>query len=134
MGHRIQIVALISMVAFIVGCGGDGAASNEAASGKVTFNGTPVGEGTITFYNEQDSSGNTAEIAADGSYSLDAPAGTYSVYLEPPMIPIESEDGEGDTDEDYKPMPNMPEKYRNSATSGFKTTLPGGKFDFDMTE
>jgi hypothetical protein len=75
-------------VALLAGCGGDPDASRETAtvSGKVLLFGKPPSKGKITFDprnpKRTDVEAVTAEIQADGSYSITAPLGLNRVFID----------------------------------------------------
>jgi hypothetical protein len=81
------LLTLLS-VALLAGCGSNPDASRETAtvSGKVLLFGKPPSKGKITFdpRNPQrtDVEAVTAEIQADGSYSVTAPLGLNRVFID----------------------------------------------------
>jgi hypothetical protein len=108
-------------------------------SGKVTFKGKPVSEGTITFINPTTGYAAEAGLQKDGGYVVETPegglvVGEYLVMVNPlryrdtsnprtPPSPVE------------KPAPNIPEKYRNLGRTPWRATVQHGpnSFNFDMT-
>ncbi len=76
--------AVLLGVLATTGCGKSGPPKFPVA-GKVTFKGTPVSEGMITFF-RQDDGAYAAMIDGSGSYVVDAGLreGQYRVYIEPP--------------------------------------------------
>jgi hypothetical protein len=104
-------------------------------SGKVTFQGTAVGEGRITFTNPQTGASADALLDAGGGYALKAPlpVGEYKVTVMP-LIVRRQVGGKGPVVGDEKPAPNIPEKYRTIGTTDLKASVKEGPNDlnFDM--
>lgn len=129
-------IVLLPALLLIIGCG-----SSEPmgkVSGKVTFQGTPVSEGTVTFVNKEQGDLAAGELQPDGTYTLFSTAGglkpgTYKVAIRPPEVEIPG-DGSTAPSTGPKDVDNIPETYRNGETSGFEAVVEEGKnvFDFDM--
>lgn len=129
-------IVLIAALLLISGCG-----SGEPmgkVSGKVTFQGAPVSEGTVTFVNQEQGGLAAGELKPDGTYTLFSTTGglkpgTYKVAIRPPDVEIP---GDGSTAPSMRPkdVDNIPKKYHNGETSGFEAVVKEGKneFDFDM--
>ena len=114
------------------GCGGSDGPEFVPVSGKVTFDGEPVTEGTIMFLNTATQDSRQADLAEGGRYELEVTKGTHQVAIEPIVIEYGG-DGNSPPTYDYKKVKNIPNKYRSGATSGFDTTVDGeAVFDFDM--
>lgn len=77
-------VALV-LLCGVLGCGADSKPAGEV-SGKVTYQGDPVGSGTVNFLSTTGAAA-MARISTDGSYTLDSEleAGEYKVYLLAPV-------------------------------------------------
>lgn len=131
-------VALVGLLLAIAGCG-EGAAS---VSGKVTYNGTPVSGGTITFHGT-DGKVDGTWIDPDGKYIVTrAPVGEVKVTVEvgragaPPKMP-KSKDVPGHPGDKGggtatgKPMV-IPAKYKDPAQSGLTYTLKSGSQVIDI--
>jgi hypothetical protein len=107
-------------------------------TGKVTFQRKPVTDGMIRFSNPTGGVDITALIKPDGAYEIlmaqgkGLPPGTYQVAVAPPPVKIPL----GPMTEKPKPhaCPNIPEKYRDPATSGLTFFVEEGKnvLDIDM--
>jgi hypothetical protein len=67
------------------GCGGS---SGGTVSGTITYNGTPLNAGTITFFGKDDKSA-SGSIDADGKYTVaNVPVGPVKIAIRtPPPIP-----------------------------------------------
>lgn len=117
----------------LVGCKSGSGPAGEV-SGKVTFEGKPVTEGTVTFQSDA-GTGDEGTLNAEGAYSLKRPlpTGDYKVFILPPVV--KSVDPKTRrTVSDLKPMPDIPEKYRSQATSDLKAKIEPGKnvHNFEM--
>jgi hypothetical protein len=126
---RFGLVSLFIALA-MTGCGPSGAPVGQVA-GKVTFNGQPVTEGTVSFYNEKSAYAAEGLLGADGSYQIKTdqgglPVGEYVVSISPPM-----ELGAPDprTPQTYveKDVANIPKKYRDRSKPVLKATVTEGK-------
>ncbi len=102
-------------------------------NGKVTFKGTPVSEGMVNLFDSKRGNAAAAKLGADGTYSMPAVVlGNYDVSITPLQV-------EPSTDA-TKPAPppanpeNIPEKYRDSKTSGLKAVVKAGNntADFEL--
>ncbi len=88
--QHISVAVLLMAATFlgVLGCSGNGGAT-EDVTGKVTFeDGTPVSGGTIIFADTQKNSSSVGYIQEDGTYTLGtfgesdgAPQGTYKVTI-----------------------------------------------------
>jgi hypothetical protein len=146
-----SVVAVLAMV----GCFGNSDGPTGTVSGKVSFKHQPVSEGRVAFVSVQ-GKGATGVIGEQGEYSLRTvagsriPVGEYQVAIQPP--PAEPRDPSSASAGAYQPTPgkimigapgdpvvkdypNIPLRYRNPATSGWKVTIGEGEnqFDFQMT-
>jgi len=128
----LSILLGLAIVA-LNGCGAGGE-GRRTVTGKVTYQGTPVGEGTITFEDQAAGFANQATLGSDGAYSLEVPDGTFAVSIQPPMVEISS-GPESPPDEVTKDMQEIPKRYRQAETSGLSATVAKGQttHDFDMS-
>lgn len=102
----------------LAGCGDDSA--GHAVSGKVSFQGQPIDQGTINF-RATDGSLYGGGLGADGSFEYELPSGDYQVRIDAPA-PMPSGWKEGD------PMPSgdkrlVPLKYANFGSSGLSASI-----------
>src|SRR5437667_4365689 len=105
--------------------------------GIVTFKGTPVTEGMITFINPKGGEGGETKLGPDGSYEIPRGliVGDYIVLVTPLIIKVDTSPGKTPPSPEEKPAPNIPQKYRVQATSPFRADVKKGPNDFpyDMT-
>jgi hypothetical protein len=102
----------------------------------VTFDGSPVTEGTVTFLNPTEGGTAEAQISATGSYKVQtgvAP-GDYLVVISPPMEMKDTDPGKSPPAPVEKPAPNIPPKYRMQGTTPLRASVKPGtnEFNFDM--
>jgi hypothetical protein len=116
--------------------------SETSVSGKVTFQGQPVQQGEITFF--QAATGEVAQgtLGDGGAYSLatadkELSAGEYQVVIAPTRI---YEKATGPQGMEYKMVEkggeSIPEKYRDRVNSPLKATVAPGmnKVDFELAK
>jgi hypothetical protein len=124
-------VVLISL--FAAGCGSGDKQGRLKVTGKVTYQGQAVDQGTITFENPVAGQVNSSPLGAGGDYSLDVPAGEYKVSVSPPLVQTK---GTADSPPDMVPkkVNNIPKKYWVQETSGLSAPIAKDKrtFDFDL--
>jgi hypothetical protein len=144
------ILALGALV--VPGCGGDELGKRHPVSGKVTFKGEPVERGTVTFTPADPNAGIRAASGAivGGSYQLTtqtnndgAMPGKYKVSIQ-----SKSFDESATLDKEGQPLRRdkmmkkvyvqaknaIPPKYNVPETSGLTAEVPGGTYDFDLTD
>jgi hypothetical protein len=113
-----------------------GPATGEV-SGKVTFQGKPVAEGTVTFLNPTEGGAHEAQIEKDGKYAIQGGAvvGEYVVEIKPLVVIVDTDPGKSPPAPVEKPAPDIPKKYRMQGTKPFTATVKSGKneIDFAMT-
>ena len=138
--HSIRVVRVIRglpllfvLCGFCGACGSGDKVPRYKVSGKVTYQGQPVGEGTITFENPTAGEVNSSPLNSSGSYSLELSAGDYKVSIAPPLVPTK---GTGDSPPDMVPkkVNNIPKKYWVQESSGLSAQIAKNKrtFDFDL--
>lgn len=116
----------LSLLILTSGCGDSSGKGANAVSGKVTYKGKNLTDGSIEFHGSDKKVGFSA-IAADGSYSMvDPPVGDVTVVVKVPTGASAAPPGVNMTPD--KPAPvAIPEKYSFPETSGVKKTLAAGK-------
>jgi hypothetical protein len=138
------IPALIAAVlcGLAAGCGGsDAAPAQYPVAGKVSFNGAPAKEGTISFLSDK-GVGGESPIGPDGTFSVKnqhgsgLPEGDYKVMIAPPPETSAPSLEASRTATAPKEYSEFPKKYRAFGTSGLtaKVTKDKGAFDFDMKD
>lgn len=133
---RSLTIVMLGIACFAVGCGKSGP-SKFPVSGTVTFKGTPVTEGMVSFYSK-DGGSISAFLDGSGSFVVDKGLleGQYRVFIEPPPEILTPPPAGGPPMTPPKLYPNVPEKYRQASTSGLLATVEatksGNVFKFDM--
>ena len=134
--HKNFFPAVILVAMY--GCGGTGEPTGKV-TGRITHEGTPLTEGTISF-SSQDGSSTVASsvISADGVYDLQfgdtsrIPVGEYTITVHPPAPPLDLSNPVPSPQKEY---PNFPLPYRSPATSPLHAVIAEGEqeMDFDLT-
>jgi hypothetical protein len=131
------VLSVTFLAAGLAGCS-RGPAVGEV-SGKVTFQGKPVTDGTITFINPTTGYAAEAGLQKDGSYIVATPegglvVGEYIVMVNP-LIFIDASNPRTPPSPVEKPAPNIPEKYRNQGRTPLRAAVQKGPntFNVDMT-
>jgi hypothetical protein len=104
---------------FAAGCGDD-RQKTAAVSGKITYNGRPVPNGTVTFIPDPAGPPATGEIQPDGTYTLTTYVkGDGAVPGRHKVVVVAMDDAAGKLPEERKPLPPpiVPAKYTSPATS-----------------
>lgn len=117
-----------------IGCGRGNQPVKHTVEGRVSFQGSQVEEGVITFENPANGFVNSVKLGADGAYSLQLPDGSYQVNIEPPIVQIDAGPN-SPPDEGYKNVKDIPKKYRSSRSSGLTVQVSGSNVtqNVDMT-
>lgn len=124
------------LVSWVIGCGGGSREPVGQVTGKVTFGGSPVTEGTISFMSKTGRSG-AGKLNSDGSFTIASenqglPPGTYKVVVVPPEVEVPG-DGTSLPAMIHKEMPNIPEKYRSEETTDLQVTIKEGANEIPVT-
>jgi hypothetical protein len=117
-----------------VGCS-RGPATGEV-SGKVTYKGSPVTEGSVTFLNPTEGGAAEAQIEKDGSYKVGGVVvGEYLVEIKPLWHVVDTDPGKSPPAPMEKPAPNIPKKYRMQGTTPLKASVKQGpnEINFEMS-
>lgn len=133
---RPAVLGVSLILGAIAGCG-DGSLPIAEAEGKVTLNGQPVTEGSVTFISDERGSVYTAPLDSSGQFKFEEPVevGSYTVTVNPPQPETPPE-----TPEDMKKAAQMsqsgvPEGYHNEAISDLKAEVKQGQansFTFEL--
>jgi len=97
--------------------------------GTVTYDGSPVTEGTISFRGQEDGLSVSDELDAEGKYEVTAaggiPPGTYKAFIVPPEVEVSIGP---DVSPVMKPkdMPNLPKEYRSIRTTPLSAEVTTG--------
>jgi hypothetical protein len=144
------IVAGLSLLV-IFGCGGDGLGKRYSVSGKVTYKGTTVPSGTITFLPEDSKAKAAVGTITDGKYTLTtltpgdgAFPGKYQVTVVSKDVDTSSVSAAPNSLNRLKKVAaanlaaksRVPAKYELPTTSGLvREVLPqSNTFDFDLAD
>src|SRR5262249_22279363 len=97
-----------------------GGEPRATVNGRVRLSGLPVAYARVELRSQGDS--HVVQTGRDGSFQLeDVPAGSYQVTIHPPtQAPSEPED------EEPAALVDVPERYRDAATSGLHLDLVPG--------
>jgi hypothetical protein len=129
-----HVSAATCLAVVLVGCSSSSSdRPTGEVSGKVTFKGKAVTEGTVTFLNPTEGGSAEAKIELDGGYSIPTLAvGEYVVVVTPLMELKDTDPGKSPPAPVEKPAPNIPMKYRQQGSTPLKTTVKGGKNEFNI--
>jgi len=136
-GHRSAgpLACLIFVAIAALGCDSGSKIPRYKVTGKVTYQGQPVEEGTITFENPAAGEVNSSPLGSGGAYSLEVPAGDYKVSVSPPLVETK---GTADSPPDMVPkkVNNIPKKYWVQESSGLSAQVAKDKrsFEFDLKQ
>ncbi len=130
--HMFAVAAIGSLLGFS-GCNGSGEVPRYPIAGTVSFQGTPIASGEITFEDPDSGFAAGGEIQ-DGSYELLVPAGKFKVFISPGLVETDPGDGESPPQMEVADSAKVPEKYRRVDTTDLtaKVTASSTTFDFDM--
>jgi len=123
------------LVISLMGCGSSGEPSVDVITinGTVTFEGSPITEGTIQFEDSSTGISSSAELGTDGTYSMEIANGNYKVTVTPPWVEVDM-GPDSPPQEDYKEVDNIPQQYRQTTTTDLTATVTeaGQTIDFDL--
>lgn len=121
------------VVLAVAGCGGGSGPRMHNVQGTVTFQGSPVEEGSITFEDAAAGTAGSTELGPGGNYRLNLPDGNYAVLIQPPMI-VTPDTPDSPGGEELKQVDNIPPKYWRSSSSGLTAQVSGNEttHDFDL--
>ena len=129
----------------LAGCGPQGPDLGPygLVSGQITYQGTPISKGMITFHSHHSGQVATANLESDGSYSMKLagrdglPIGEYQICIRPPLTAQQGSDPSMRRRNNlYDPTisTDIPMKYRYESSSGLDAQVLEGdnRFDFDL--
>lgn len=136
LSHGIASTLILALALNSVGCGGGrkkASGPSGTVKGKVTYEGNPVTEGTVSFMSQSGASG-TGQLGAGGVFTIQSaegglPVGTYAVGIRAPLVEDKG-DGTSPPQMVLKKMDNLPEKYAIPETSGLTAEVKEGANDF----
>lgn len=131
--HIISRITLFAVLLTCAGCGGGGTERTlYSVTGKVTFGGQAVTEGSINFEDTTTGLAGSALLGADGAYSTQLAAADYKVTIVPPMeITPDTANSPGETKP--KEVANIPAKYRARESSDLTATVSADKTEHNFT-
>ena len=130
-GMRPLWLAVLTLALCAMGCGPDGP-PRGTVSGVVTYKDKPVTEGQVVFSAPERGQGAMANLDSTGKYSIPEgiEVGEYKVMVTPPPSNVAA----GGPKPALKVYTNLPEQYRNEATTDLKANVVEGEntFNFDL--
>ncbi len=135
MRTQVLLLALGSILLFVAGCGGSG---NATVKGTVTFDNTPVDEGSISFFPEPGTESRKASAAiVNGAFEIPAErgptAGTFKIeisWMKKTGRKTPSADpGMGDLDERKEAIPV---KYNSDSTLVRDIVAGANRLEFNL--
>jgi hypothetical protein len=129
---RAASAAVLVGAAALLAAGCGSAEKPIDVSGKVTFKGEPVTEGSVQFVEDRTGRGAQVDLGPDGAYKASLFAGEYKVVVTPPYM---VDDRSGIPNPYYKKVKNIPQKYHSTETSGLTADVRPDKttHDFALT-
>jgi len=122
--------ALLAVLAMLAGCS-QPAAVPAVVAGKVTLGGVPLTAGGVLFMNDAGDAA-SAELAADGTYTLQCKPARYKVAVTPPAPIDPLGTPAGAPPRPASPAPAVPKRYHELATSGLTCEVKEGNNTFDI--
>ncbi len=129
---RRASVALVVGLLGLAGCGGGGAAS---VAGTVTFDGTPIDSGTVTFISQEQTGARFSGRVADGKYAVAADRGAapgkYRVELTwDKKTGKKKPDGDGGFN--FDTMQSLPPQFNTATTLTAEVKSGSQTIDFPL--
>jgi len=123
---------VIALLVLTTGCS-SGPPKGEV-SGKVTFKGQPVKEGTVRLLNLKEGGSYEAPIGGDGSFAIPGGValGEYTIEVIPLSVMVDSDPGKTPPALVEKAAPDVPKKYRMQGTTPLKETVKAGKNELKL--
>jgi hypothetical protein len=141
MNGRSSWLTSVVLGGFALAGGAAGCNSGPAigdVKGRVTFEGKPVTEGSVSFFNPSLGTGADAPLQGDGMFVIKTqarglPVGEYIVFITPETY-LDKSDPTTPPARVEKNPPDIPKKYRRQGTTPLKATVEAGnnEFHFEM--
>ncbi|GAA4440082.1 hypothetical protein [Bremerella cremea] len=108
-----------------------------SVTGTVSYEGTPLDDGIVSFINYDQGVRVDAEIQPDGTYTATThkgglPLTEYKVIVFPPEIPDPNPSGTSEPGLVLKKMDNIPKQYRAPKTTPLTCQVEAGENTFDV--
>jgi hypothetical protein len=129
MMSRIRPLTVIPFVVALaaLGCGGGNPAAPASISGSVTLNGKALPGGSVSFFTQAGSTGYTASIGSDGTYSIsDVPMGDLIVCVETESANPEQPGTTGNSKDAQRYQQMMGDRRKQGGGSGGSGGSAGG--------
>jgi hypothetical protein len=120
----IRLAGFFVVVLILAGCG----QAMSEVSGKVTVDGTPIDEGTISFYPADKKSQPAGGKIKDGMYSVQVPRGAMKVVISKPKVTGHKKLYPDDPKSKEYPVTkeDLPPKYSDREKTELKLDVTGG--------
>jgi hypothetical protein len=130
--YRPVCAVTVSILLAAAGCS-SGPATGEVR-GKVTYDGKPVTEGSVTFLNPTEGGTAGADIGPDGSYTIDGgvAVGEYLIVVTPPIEIVDTDPGKSPPAPVEKSVKNIPNKYRQQGTTPLRYRVQPGPNEYNV--
>ncbi|WP_417385876.1 hypothetical protein [Gimesia sp.] len=134
--HNTCLLMLFCAVC-LTGCGsGVTETPRGDISGTVTFQETPVTEGTVNFFSGKTGIAAGAKLDEEGHFSIPdgIEIGSYMISITPPYV--EEPPGLSSVESKPREFKNIPAKYRTGETSGLTAEVKSGEnhYEFKMVQ
>lgn len=121
----------------LAGCGSNVGIPLGYVSGKVTYQGKPLGHGNVVFMPETGGNGvpAVAAIASDGSFKMTIGGGHQGAPLGKFLVAVkccEKSNEKQARDITFRPKSLIPERYANASLSGVRCEVKAGSNDFPI--
>lgn len=128
----LNLFGPLVVASVLTGCSGPDGPTLVKVSGKATYEGVAVEEGTIMFLHTVTQDSRQTSLGPAGTYEMEVMPGDHKVVIEPIVIEISS-GKDSPAQWDYKKVSNIPSKYRSAEKSDLQATVTGpAEFSFDM--
>ncbi len=130
MGRAACAVVLLGACLALTGCAEE---TEGSVSGKVTYQGQPVTEGTVNFYSTETGIAAQANLDSSGAFRFEVPLplGAYKVYFQPPSPPQLPPGSPPPPKVDFR----VPMKYQDATQTPLTEEVKAGvnEFSFDLS-